>query len=211
MNARVTAANRRPLHPNAAFATTKLQWGRSGPGWRDELVDHFWDAHPWLIIILAVLAVPVVQALFEPWRRYLTYRERREAIETLKVYASQNREPPPEVLAALGGKRWRRRAMRAAAAGVSVGAEAARAAGDSVSGGWSEAWWNDRADRWRRAEPIRRWNWAIFTGAITAGFAYASQHVHSGADTYMIVAIIAGALTIAGVLSALIATFWRID
>ena len=26
----------------------------------------FWELHPWLIIILAVLAVPLVQALFEP-------------------------------------------------------------------------------------------------------------------------------------------------
>jgi hypothetical protein len=99
--------------------------------------------------------------------------------------------------------------MRAAASGAA--AEAAASAGDTIRSGLHEQWWSDRADRWRRQEPIRRWNWAIFAGAITAGFAYASQHVHQGADTYLVIAIIAGALTVAGVLSALIATFWRVD
>jgi hypothetical protein len=60
----------------------------------------FWQLHPWLIIILAVLAVPLVQALLDPWRRFLVYRERRAAIEALKVYAAQGRDPPAEVLAA---------------------------------------------------------------------------------------------------------------
>ena len=40
----------------------------------------FWEMHPWLIIILAVFAIPLVQALLDPWRRFLLYRERRAAI-----------------------------------------------------------------------------------------------------------------------------------
>ena len=164
-------------------------------------MDRFWEDHWWLILILAVFATPIVQALLAPWRRYLQYRERREAIEALKVYATQGREPPPEVLDALSpfGRRWRVRAARATGEGL-----AARA-----SVGIDQ--WERRAERWRRREPLRRWNGAIFASAITAGFAYSYQHVHQNADIYLVVAVIAGAMTIAAVLSAVVATVWRID
>jgi hypothetical protein len=159
----------------------------------------FWQLHPWLIIILAVLAVPLVQALLDPWRRFLAYRERRDAIEALKVYAAQGRDPPPEVLAALGSRRWGRR-WREAAGGAS-------GAGLNIDFGV------DQLDRWvdfgRSREPYRRWNGAIFTWAIAAGFGFASQHVHQYADTYLVIAVIAAALAVAATLSALMASFWR--
>jgi hypothetical protein len=163
-------------------------------------MDPFWEQHWWLIILLAVFAVPIVQALFAPWRRYLTYRERRDAIEALKVYANQGKEPPPDVLAALnGGVRWRRRARDAAFAAADAGMA------------WQDAVWTRQGSRWRARAVMGRWNWAIFAGAIAAGFAYASQHVTHDAETYMVVAIIAGALTLAGVVSALMATFLKVD
>src|SRR5271167_908396 len=164
-------------------------------------MDLFWEKHWWLIILLAVFAVPVVQALFEPWRSYLRYRERRAAIDALKVYAAQGREPPPAVLDALASRRWGR--WRARAAQASAGAAAA---GLGASIGAEQ--WVRRVDRWHARG---RWNGAIFAGAITAGFAYASQHVHQNADIYLVVAVIAGAMTVAAVLSAIMATFWRID
>jgi hypothetical protein len=164
-------------------------------------VDRFWEDHWWLIIILAVFAAPIVQALLAPWGRYLQYRERRDAIEALKVYAAQGREPPPEVLDALAARRWGWRARTGRATGEGLAARA--------SAGVDQ--WERRAERWRRREPLRRWNGAIFAGAITVGFAYAWQHVHQNADIYLVVAVIAGAMTVAAVLSAIIATVWRID
>lgn len=169
-------------------------------------MDQFWQTHWWLIVILAVFAAPLVQALFAPWRRYLQYRERRDAIEALKTYAAQGRDPPAEVLAALGGRRWTR---------------AARAAAEASGGGRSFEFRvgpdPDRPEIWERwlelrrsREPWRRWNGAIFAWAIAAGFAYASQHVHQYADTYLVIAAIAGALAAAATLTALIATFWRV-
>ncbi|MFI4935650.1 MAG: hypothetical protein ACHP7N_13590 [Caulobacterales bacterium] len=167
-----------------------------------------WDRNWWVIIILAVFAAPLIQAIFAPWTRYLRYRERRDAIEALKVYAAQGREPPPEVLAALGGRWTRWRGAAEAAANAATGAAAPT----------TDDRWTRRAERRQlRAEfrfahePLRRWNWAIFAGAVTVGFGYAWQHAHRDNDAFLIVAIIAGALTVAGVLSALLATFWRID
>jgi hypothetical protein len=166
-------------------------------------VDRFWEDHWWLILILAVLAVPIVQAIFAPWGRYLQYRERRAAIDALRAYAAQGREPPPEVIDALAPRGWRRRARFAQGAGDAVGAAfgAAGAAADA------DRWYG----RWRRREPLRRWNGAIFAAAITGGFAFAYEQTHGDNQIFLVVAVIAGALTIASVASALIATFWRID
>ena len=166
-------------------------------------MDRFWEQHWWLIVLLAVFAVPIVQALFAPWRSYLHYRERRDAIEALKVYAAQGREPPAAVLDALASRRWGR--WRARAAQASAGATAA---GLGAAASFGAEQWVRRAERWQARG---RWNGAIFAGAITLGFAYAYQHVHQNADIYLVVAVIAGAMTIAAVLSAIMATFWRID
>ncbi len=166
-------------------------------------MDRFWEAHWWLIILLAVFAAPIVQALFAPWRSYLRYRERRDAIEALKVYAAQGREPPPAVLDALASRRWGPWRARAALGPAAAGVGAASGLGAEQ--------WVRTAERWRRREPLRRWNGAIFAGAIALGFAYAYQHVHQNADVYLVVAVIAGAMTVAGVLSAIMATLWRND
>ena len=163
-----------------------------------------WDRHWWIIIILAVFAVPIVQAIFEPWNRYLRYRRQKDAIDALKVYAASGREPPPAVLNALGGSRVR---WRDAAETV---AQAATARADDK---WSrrQARRDARLEFRMAGEPLRRWNWAIFAGAITVGFSFAWRYAHQNNDAYLIVAVIAGALTLAGVITALLATFWRID
>jgi hypothetical protein len=170
-------------------------------------LDRFWEDHWWLILILAVFAVPIVQAIFAPWGRYLQYRERRAAIDALKVYAAQGREPPPEVIDALAPRGWRRRARYAQGAAETAGATIGAAVGAAGTAMDADRWYG----RWRRREPLRRWNGAIFAGAITAGFAYA-WHVQPTNDVFLVVAVIAGALTVAAVASALLATlFWRID
>ncbi len=160
----------------------------------------FWQLHPWLIIILAVLAVPLVQALLDPFRRFLAYRERRDA----------NR-----------GAEGLRRARTRSAAGGAGGAREPTLGAAVVRGSWrreqatglSIDFGVDQLDRWvefgRSREPYRRWNGATFTWAIAAGFGFASQHVHQYADTYLVIAVIAAALAVAATLSALRASFWR--
>jgi hypothetical protein len=166
-------------------------------------VNNFdWDHHWWLIVILAIFAVPIIQAIFEPWRRYLRYRLDRAAIETLKTYAANGREPPPEVMDALVGRKRFRRAIRSAA--ESAADVAATWSNDDHWGGRS---WDIRV----RRDPFRRWNWPIFTGAVAAGFGVAWYYGHQTNETFLIVAIIAGILTVAGALSATIASLWRVD
>jgi hypothetical protein len=167
-------------------------------------VEFDWNKHIWLIVVLAVFAVPLVQAFFAPWSRYLRYRERREAIEALKVYAAQGREPPAEVLNALGGRwgRWR-------AAAEDVADAATFAGGDKQARRDARRQYRFEMRRYRA--PLRNWNGAIFCGAIAAGFGFAWEYGHHHNDAFLIVAIIAGALTVAGVLTALLSTFWRID
>ena len=116
-----------------------------------------WDRYWWLVIILAALAVPIVNAVFQPWRDFLRYRRQKDAIEALKVYAAQNRDPPPEVLDALRGRwLWRSAgatARQAARAATATAAEAVYGpttsgigAGTAGSGGWRSAWPASRGD-----------------------------------------------------------------
>jgi len=60
----------------------------------------------------------------------------------------------------------------------------------------------------RRISAITR---GTIAGAVTLGFGLAWRYGHQNNDAYLIVAIIAGALTAAGVVTALLATFWRVD
>ncbi|HLK26047.1 MAG TPA: hypothetical protein VKT30_15440 [Caulobacteraceae bacterium] len=171
-----------------------------------------WNKDWWLIIIIAVLAVPVINAIFEPWRHYLRYRRQKDAIDVLKVYAAQNREPPPEVLDALRGRWiWRGAGRTARNVAENVTANVTASVGPSRGDRWDRRWdrWERRIELRAAGEPWRRWNWAIFTGAVTVGFGYAWRYAHANNDTFLIIAIVAGALTVAGVLSALVATFWR--
>ena len=169
-----------------------------------------WDRDWWMVILFAVFAVPFVQAIFAPWNRYLRYRERREAMETLKVYATQGREPLPDVLSALSGRpRWRE-AAEAAVDRASARADAATSRVDEKMARRQDRWLYRHEYR-ARLQPMRQWNWAIFATAITVGFAFAWKYAHHDNDTFLIVAIIAGALAVAGVITALLTTFWRVD
>jgi hypothetical protein len=57
-----------------------------------ELFTRFW----WLIFPLAGFA-------FAGFNQWLLYRRSRAALEVLKTYAAQGKEPPPELMRALGG------------------------------------------------------------------------------------------------------------
>ena len=177
-------------------------------------MDDFWGAHWWLIIVLLAMIFPIWGMIMGAWVQHQYFRHRHEALETLKIYAKQGKEPPPEVVDALGGwgRRWRGR-WRDVAAGV-ASAAASTATSGAAQTDWYEAraaHYAARAARWRAREPLRRWHHAILMSAVTGGLYLASQHIRDAviADRFMIAAIIVGALAAASVLSAVLATALR--
>jgi hypothetical protein len=168
-------------------------------------VNDFWTVHWWLIIVLLAMLFPISGIIMGAWAQHNYFRHRHEALETLKIYANQGREPPPEVVDALagwGGRRWRRRWRDAAVAG---------ATGQSDWYQSNAAYFAARAARWRAREPFRRWHNALFMSALTAGLYFGSRQVHDPviADRFLVAAIIVGALAAAAVLSALLVTVFR--
>ena len=167
------------------------------------MTPEFWERHSWLIIVLAVMAVPIIGIIVNAFTTALYFSHRRAALETLKAYADQGKTPPPEVVEALTG----RSARASPEAWIDEFAEsfdgsdryARRAARQAM-----------RAARWRYREPYRRWNGAITVTALAAGFGIAAQYAHGDtADAFLLVAIILGAVAVAQVLTALVATVLR--
>jgi integral membrane sensor domain MASE1 len=173
------------------------------------ILNDFWSTHWWLIIILLAMLFPISGMIMGAWAQNAYFRQRREALETLKIYANQGKEPPPEVVDALtgwgwGGRRWRGRWRDAAAASN----------GAVGQGDWFEArtaYLAARAARWRAREPFRRWNNAITVSAFAGGLYWASRTIHDPviADRFLVGAIIIGALAAAAIVSALLVTLFR--
>jgi len=200
-------------------------------------MTHFWYDHWWLLIPLGALAIPlagIAMGAFATWQHYLS---RNRALDTLKVYAQQGKEPPAELLRAVGGRsdwrgQWRdhhwddggEAAASAAHDAAAAAASAAEAIGRRYRGAWSDpetikarteyytARAAARASRWRAREPIRRWNNAIFLAVGAGALYFASQHYaadHVSSDRLYVGAIIVGALAGASVLAAILATLFR--
>jgi len=162
-------------------------------------MDAFWEGHWWLLVILASFTIPLAGIAMGAWSSWLYFRNRRAAMDTLKEYAAQGREPPKEVIDALTGgfkaHDWY--------------------AGDPSEHPDRAAWYAARAERraarFAYREPLRRWHWAILWGALAVGLYYASGHVHDagGADRFLLAAIVVGALAAAALLSAILSTIFR--
>ncbi|HEX4179820.1 MAG TPA: hypothetical protein VHY32_03435 [Caulobacteraceae bacterium] len=115
-------------------------------------MNDFWGEHWWLVIFLLAMLFPLSAMVMSAWIHRDYARHRREALETLKIYANQGKEPPPEVLDALtglgwGGRRWRRNWRNAAAA-------------SGVSGSTQTDWYEARAAHFAARTARRRSRWA---------------------------------------------------
>lgn len=171
-------------------------------------MNDFWGEHWWLIIVLLAMLFPLSGMVMAAWMQQAYFKHRREALETLKIYANQGKEPPPEVVDALagwGGRRWRRQWRDASAASGTT---------TSTQSDWYEARaarFAASAARWRAREPFRRWHNAIFMSALTAGLYFGARQIHDAviADRFMVATIIVGALAAGSVLSALLVTVFR--
>jgi len=185
-------------------------------------MTHFWEDHWWLLIPLGAFTIPLAGIAMGAFATWQHYHSRNRALEALRVYAERGKEPPAELLRAVGGDRdwkseWRDRwAEGAAASAGSTGGRPAGAWGDPETIRARTEYYTARAAaraaRWRSREPIRRWNNAIFLMVGAGALYFAARHYaadHLLADRLHVGAIIVGALAAAAVLGAILATMFR--
>ncbi len=179
-------------------------------------IEHWW----WLIIPLAAFTIPLAGIAASSISTWLHYRQRREALELIRTYAAQGKDPPPEVLAALGrgftgygadyGPGGFTPGQAAQEAMFGYGADTRAAARAARHAARAERYALKAEYRlWR--SPVRRWNQAIFLTALAAGLYGASLYSHDADNIgrFQIGAIILGALAAAAMLSAVLTTLLR--
>ena len=189
-------------------------------------MTNFWTDHWWLLIPLGAFTIPLAGIALGAFAIWQDHRIKGRALEALKIYAQQGKEPPAELLRALGDRgdadwKWRGGAWtnEAAAAATDAAASASR-----YGGAWSNpeairarteyytAKAAARSARWRAREPIRRWNNAFFLVVGAGALYFASQHYaadHVLSDRLYVGSIIVGALAAAAVLAAVLASLFR--
>lgn len=147
------------------------------------------------------LLFPIGAFVFGAWDRWLAYRRSRDHLELLKHYAAQGKEPPPELVQEVrdGG----------------MGGPGAPPPGYdpwSYGGYWAHPRYMRRA--WRgyyRWGPYWQWRSVFVTGAIAAGFWWASEWSDwPGVEgPFHIVAIILTCVTVANLLAAILTSSFR--
>lgn len=186
-------------------------------------MDPFWRDHWWLIVPLAAFAIPIAGIAFAGFNSWLHYRHRREALEVIRTYAAQGKDPPPEVVAALGAAPagydpnygayagYGANPGQAASQSAFAFARDARAAARGARHAARAERYAMRAQfrQWRG--PLHRWNRAIFMIALAGGLYAASTYAHDpdSVGRFQIGAVILGALAGAAVLSAVMSSLIR--
>lgn len=150
--------------------------------------DFFWS-YWWLMF-------PIGAFVFGAWDRWLAYKRSRDHLELLKHYAAQGKDPPPEIMAELRG-----------------GADPNAPPPPGYNGAWGYGgyWGHPRYMRraWRgyyRWGPYWQWRSVIVTGAVAAGFWWASEYADwPGVEgPFRLVAIILTVVTGANLLLAIL-------
>jgi hypothetical protein len=185
----------------------------------------FWEQHWWLVFAAAALIIPIGGTIASTFTTWLQYRQRREALATLKAYADSGRTPPPELAEILkaqaSGPAYG--PFGPGAAGFGMGPAPGPSAWSDPASPWADPmmWGSDRyarraarqamrMARWRYRAPYRRWTGAVWLAALTVGFGYAAQHANGDtANAFLVTAIILGAATLGSVVTAVIATVMR--
>lgn len=149
-------------------------------------MEHFWFSYWWLIF-------PIGWFAFGAFDRWLSYQRSRDALDLIKTYTAQGKEPPPELVrrlqddvrddvpdAGVDARYYSRRARRA----------------------------YRRAYRWGPYGALRS---AVFTGALAAGLWFAAEMNYlPGTDgPFRFVALILGCVTAANLVFAALGMAYR--
>lgn len=144
-------------------------------------MDDFFGSYWWLLF-------PIGFFLFGAWDRWLYYRRSRDHLELIKTYAAQGKEPPPEL-------------MRGAREPVM-----------DDPADWGPPMYGRRAwRRYYRWGPYWQWRSAIVTGAVAAGFWFASEYADiPGVEfPFRLVAIIMSFVAAGNLAAAIFSTLFR--
>jgi hypothetical protein len=119
----------------------------------DTLMEDMFRSYWWLLF-------PIGAFVFGAWDRWLAYKRSRDHLELLKHYAAQGKEPPPGIVQ-----------------GARNGDPAAPPGADPGYGGyWGYPYGRRAWRRYYRWGPYWQWRSVISTGAIAAGFWWASEY-----------------------------------
>lgn len=150
----------------------------------DDIFRSYW----WLLFPLGFF-------VFGAFDRWLSYKRSRDHLDLLKSYASQGKDPPPELV----------RIMR----------DEADAEDDYNDTNWGHGSRHSRR-RYRaymryRFSPYRQWRSAVTTGAVAIGFWIASEYADwpGVEDPFRLVAIIMTCVAVGIGISAAFSTVFR--
>lgn len=151
----------------------------------------------WFFFSFWWLIFPLMGFVFGGFGMWMNHRRSQQALDILKTYAEQGKEPPPEVMQAIHGGGFNN-------PGYGPGGYGA---------GWGGPWgggWGWRAYRWG---PYWAWRRVVVFASLAAGFAAAAWY--GGDETnraFTLVAIIMGCLTAGSLVFAILnSVFLRND
>ena len=147
-------------------------------------MEDFFSSYWWLLFPLGFF-------IFGSWDRWLAYRRSQDRLELLKSYTNQGKDPPPELMKVLQRDED----------------EDEEAAIYDRHGRHARRYYRRH---WRYG-PYWAWRGAIVTGAVAAGFWFASEYADiPGVDwPFRLVAIIMTCVAAGNLVAAIFATTFR--
>ena len=117
------------------------------------------------------LLFPIGAFVFGAWDRWLAYKRSRDHLDLLRSYAEKGQQPPPELVRGINGD------LPGEAPG-GYGAGPGYGPGPYGPGYpyWGDRWSRRAYRRYYRWGPYWQWRTVFVTGAVAAGFWWASEY-----------------------------------
>jgi hypothetical protein len=157
---------------------------------------YFFYSYWWLLF-------PIGAFVFGAWDRWLAYKRSRDHLDLLRSYAEKGQQPPPELVRGMDGMGGM---PGEAPGGYPPGY------GPGYGGYWGDPRWARRAYRhYYRWGPYWRWRSAFITGAVAAGFWWASEYSDwpGTYEPFRLVAIIMTIVCVGNLVFAVMASAFR--
>jgi hypothetical protein len=163
---------------------------------------------PWYFWSYWWLIFPVGAFVFGAWDRWLAYKRSRDHLELIRTFAAQGKEVPPELMRQMGDVP----PDGAPPPPPGYGGYGGGYGGYGGYGGWGYPRYMRRA--WRgyyRWGPYWQWRSAIVSGAVAAGFWWASEYADwpGTEEPFRLVAIIMTVVAAGNLLVAVLSTAFR--